>query len=333
MEREEGRYSRIKDVHIEVCLNRNVESPRTTGFENVELPPGFPVFALSELDCTAQFLGKTLSLPLLISPLTGGGKGSLRINRNLAAAAERTGIAMALGSERPLLEKKVSPESYMIREFAPTIPLLANLGLVHVKKGKDYLLEAVESVQADGIMLYVNPLHEILQEEGEEDFRETLEILDEVVRVFPYPVFLKEVGTGFPDPLILWASERRIAGIDAAGIGGTNWARIEAVIQGKDYSLFEGLGRSTSDVLIAIRQKAREDQYIIASGGLRTGLDMAKAFALGADIAAMALPFLRWAHTSEEEVVHGVEKLRDELRVAMWYCGTRTVSDLKRISG
>lgn len=322
-------YSRIKDLHIEVSLNQNVESPRTTGLEDVELMPGFPTFALSDMETATLFLGKRISLPLLIAPLTGGGKESLRINRNLAVAAEQAGIAMALGSQRPMLEKKVDPQSYLVREFAPTIPLLANLGLVHAKRGDAYLLQAIESVRADGIMLYVNPLHEILQEEGEDDFRDALSALEKIIKTFPYPVLLKEVGTGFPIPLVNWASERRIAGIDTAGLGGTNWARIEGLIQGKDYSMYEALGSCTRDTLMAVRGSIGKGRYLIASGGIRSGVDMAKAFALGADLCSMALPFLRWAAKSGEEVVRGIEKLREELKIAMWYAGARTVNELK----
>jgi len=178
------------------------------------------------MDTTVQFLGRTLSLPLLIAPITGGGRLSTRINRNLAEAAEHCRIAMAVGSERPLLEKKAAAESYLVREWAPTIPLLANLGLVHAKRGKGYLIEAVESIRADGIMLYVNPLHEILQMTGEGDFSGVLDTLAALLDDFPYPVFLKEVGSGLPETLVCWASAKKIAGVDVAGLGGTSWPRI-----------------------------------------------------------------------------------------------------------
>ncbi|OPY60616.1 MAG: Isopentenyl-diphosphate delta-isomerase [Syntrophorhabdaceae bacterium PtaU1.Bin034] len=322
-------YSHIKDVHLEVCLNHRVESDRRTGLENVDLVGGFPDFSFSDMDTSIRFLGKTLSLPLMIAPITGGGSRSGKINRNLAQAAERCRIAMALGSERPMLEKKVGPESYLIREFAPSIPLLGNLGLMHAKRGKDYLLEAVESIGADGIILYVNPLHEILQADGERDFRGSLDALAVVLDDFPYPVFLKEVGCGLPESVIRWAGANKIAGVDTAGLGGTNWARIEGIIQGKDYTMYECLGGCTRDVIVAARKWLKKSQCLIASGGIRSGVDMAKALALGANLASMALPFLKWAENSADEVVRGIEKLKEELLVALWFCGCRTTGELK----
>ena len=144
---------------------------------------------------------------------------SAHINRTLALAAEHCRIAMALGSARPMLEGRAGPESYLVREWAPTIPLLANLGLVHARKGRDYLMEAVESIHADGIMLYVNPLHEILQADGETDFTGAFDALENVLEDFPYPVFLKEVGCGLPESVVRWAAARRIAGVDVRGSG------------------------------------------------------------------------------------------------------------------
>lgn len=215
-------YSAIKDVHIEICLTREVESRLPTGLESLSLTLDVPDFAKSDIDTTVQFLGRTLSIPLLIAPLTGGGRRSVAINRNLATAAEHCRIAMAVGSERPMLEKKAGAESYLVREFAPTVPLLANLGLVHARKGRDYLLEAVESIRGDGLILYVNPLHEVLQSDGEGDFRGALAGLEAIIDAFPYPVFLKEVGCGLPESMVRWAAARKIAGIDVAGLGGTS---------------------------------------------------------------------------------------------------------------
>lgn len=128
-------YSRAKDLHLQTCLAQDVESERSTGLETIFLEPGLPDFSVIEVDTSCQFLGKTLSLPLLIAPITGGGSQSTRINKNLAMAAEHLRIGMAVGSMRPMLEGKVGPESYMVREFAPTVPLLANIGLIHVRKG------------------------------------------------------------------------------------------------------------------------------------------------------------------------------------------------------
>jgi len=321
--------SRTKDDHLSVCLEREVESRRTTGLEAVLLEPGVPDFALSDMDLSCSFLGKSLSLPLVVSPITGGGSRSRAINLALAEAAETCRIAMAVGSVHAMLEKRVAKESYLVREAAPSIPLISNLGLVHVKRGRDYLLEAVESIDADGISIYINPLHEILQKDGEVDFRGCLEILGAIAADFPYPVLIKEVGFGLGRDAMDWASRHRIAGIDVAGTGGTNWSRVEGYVRNKDYRVFEELGTCTRDALVTGRRILREDQYLVASGGIRTGIDMAKCFALGAHLASMALPFLKWAACSPEAVTNGVARLKEELTVGLWYGGCRTPSDAK----
>ena len=141
-----------------------------------------------------------------------------------------------------MLEGKAEVDSYLVRDYAPSIPLLANLGLAHAKRGREYLLRAIESIGADAIILYVNPLQEILQEGGDADYTGVLDKLDEILDSFPYPVLLKEVGFGLPDTLLAWAGSGKVAGVDVAGSGGTNWARIEGSIRGRDFSLFEGLG-------------------------------------------------------------------------------------------
>lgn len=319
-----------KSRHIKACLTHNVETAVSSGLEKVKLTGGLPDFLFSEMDLRCEFLGKTLSLPLLIAPLTGGCGLSRRINRRLAEAAERMGLAMAVGSQKLMLDNLSSPDSYLLRDIAPHIPLLANVGLVHVKRGKDYLLRAVESIEADGLILYVNPLQEVLQEGGEKDFRGLLEQLEKITADFPYPVMLKEVGTGIPEPVVKWAAAKNgIRGVDVAGLGGTNWARIEGLMSGHDYELYESLGTETAEGILTARKHLRDEQCLIASGGIRNGLEIAKALAMGANLVAMALPFLIWASHSLEEIIEGVTALKRELQVAMWYTGSGNINDLR----
>lgn len=321
-------YVAAKDAHIQACLTQRVESTRSNGLEALELKPGFPDFRRKDIDTRCTFLDKSLSLPLLISPITGGGRLSKKINVNLAVAAERLNIAMAVGSQRPMLEGKAPADSYLLRKFAPNIPFFANLGLVHVRLGRDYLLKAVESIEADGIILYVNPLHEILQADGEENFGGIFDLLENILGDFPYPVFLKEVGFGMADSVVQWAAGQKIRGVDVAGLGGTNWARIEGIVQEKEYAVYGELGRRTADAVRSAKAMLRVDQELIASGGIRTGVEMAKAFALGASLVGMALPFLAWAAKSADDVISGVKRLKEELRVTMWFTGSRTPKDL-----
>jgi isopentenyl-diphosphate delta-isomerase len=319
----------IKDLHIKVCLAHNVEAGVSAGFERIKLSGGFPDFSFSEMDTSCDFLGKTLSLPLMIAPLTGGGSLSRNINRRLAEAAETLGLGMAIGSQKLMLDNLVSSDSYFLRDIAPNIPFFANIGITHVKRGRDYLLKAVESIEADGLILYVNPIQEALQAEEEKDFRDILPKLEEIIADFPYPVILKEVGAGMPEPLIRWAAGKQgIRGIDVAGLGGTNWARIEGLLSERDNALYESLGMETIEAVITARKRLRVDQYLIASGGVRNGIDIAKALALGADLVSMGLPFLRWACQSSEEIIKGVTAIKQELQVAMWYTGSISVKEL-----
>jgi len=319
-----------KDLHIQACLSHDVEAAVSTGLEKIKLTGGFPDFSFSEMDLKGEFLGKSLCLPLVIAPLTGGGSLSRRINRRLAKAAETLGLAMAVGSQKLMLDNLAAQDSYQLRDIAPHVPLLANIGLVHVKRGRDYLLQAVECIEADGLILYVNPIQEALQEGGEKDFRGLLKQLGEIVIDFPYPILLKEVGAGIPESLATWAAARTgIRGVDVAGLGGTNWARIEGLIADQDYELYESLGTETAESIINVRRHLRPDQYLIASGGIRNGIEMAKALAMGADLVSMALPFLRWASQSLDDILQGVNTLKKQLQVAMWYTGSCSIKELQ----
>jgi isopentenyl-diphosphate Delta-isomerase len=324
-----GDAKQRKDRHIEVCLAEDVEYPQSTGLEKLRLQARLPDFLPLEMDLSCVFLGRKLSMPLLIAPITGGGTKSARINRNLAVAAEHCGIAMAVGSEYSMMEGKVDRESYLLRDVAPGIPLLGNLGLMHLKRGREYVKEAIESMGADGIIIYINPLHEIIQVNGDTDFGRCLETLEAICAGFPYPVFVKEVGFGLDPATIQFVSQIGVAGADVAGVGGTSWGRIEGLIQERDYSLYEEIGIPTSDAVRIASSILRPDQCLIASGGVRNGLDMAKCFALGANMVSMALPFLKWADKGSEEVILGIERMKQELSICLWCCGCRRVSDLK----
>ena len=319
-----------KDLHIKACLTHDVETTVASGLERVKLTGGFPDFAFSAMNFECEFLGKTLAMPLMIAPLTGGGSLSRRINRRLAKAAESLGLAMAVGSQKLMLDNLAAPDSFLVRDIAPHVPLLANIGLVHVKRGRDYLLRAVESIAADGLILYVNPLQEALQEGGDKDFHGLLATLEEIVADFPYPVLLKEVGAGIPESLAAWIADRKgIKGVDVAGLGGTNWARIEGLMSDRDYALYESLGTETVESIMAARRHLRPDQCLIASGGIRNGVEMAKALAMGANVVSMALPFLRWASHSLEAIEQGVKDLKKQLQVAMWYTGSSSIKELQ----
>lgn len=322
----------MKDRQLDACLSGVVESGRGNGFSSYELEGDFPDFHLAALDTSTHLLGRRLSLPLYVSSMTGGGVRSGAINRRLAEAAQVTGIGMAVGSQRLMLEDPSLASDFRVRTWAPDILLFADLGLVHLNYGltRELCLRAVEEIEADALMLYVNPLHEALQSGGDLDFTGLLDRLSALCRDFPYPIVVKEVGSGLPPAALLRLAGSDVAGVDVAGRGGTDWGRVEAVLAGRppDGPLDE-LGIATADSLAAAVEVLPPRALVLASGGIRNGVEVAKALALGARAAGMALPFLRWAVESTERVVEGVRLVEKELRIAMWHAGAADVSALR----
>ncbi|RLD92180.1 MAG: type 2 isopentenyl-diphosphate Delta-isomerase [Aquificota bacterium] len=322
---------RIKDLHIKACLQQDVEFETTNGFEAYQLTGNLPDFSFEKIDTSCELFGRTLSMPLLISPLTGGGKESLRINKNLAEAAQRLNIAMAVGSQTIMLKHPETLSSFYVRDVAPDILLFANLGLVHLNYGldRDGCLKAVESIGADGLILYLNPLQEILQKEGAKNFQGLLAKLAQLCEDFPYPIIVKEIGFGFSDKVLMKLKEIRIAAVDVAGKGGTNWAKVEwSLNDGIQIEPYEEFGVPTAEAL----RKAVEimpEVPVFASGGIRTGVEMAKALAMGAKCVGMGLPFLKWAYQSADRVVEEVRKLSEELKASMWYVGAKDLEGLR----
>lgn len=322
----------MKDRQLDACLSGVVESTRGNGFSSYGLVGDLPDFDLAALDTSTSVFGRRLSLPLFVSSMTGGGVRSGAINRRLAEAAQATGIGMAVGSQRLMLEEPSLAADFRVRTWAPDILLFADLGLVHLNYWltRDHCLRAVEEIGADALMMYVNPLHEALQARGDLDFTGLLDKLATLCGDFPYPIVLKEVGSGLPRAALRRIAESGVAGVDVAGQGGTDWGRVEAVLAGRppDGPL-EELAVATADSLVSAVEAMPPDAVVLASGGIRNGVEVAKALALGARAAGMALPFLRWAMASTEQVVDGVRRIEKELRVAMWHAGAADVSGLR----
>jgi isopentenyl-diphosphate delta-isomerase len=298
-----------------------------------------PEIDFDDIDLAVEFLGRRLAAPLLISSMTGGTEAAGLINRNLAAGAERTRIAVGIGSQRKALEDPAKADTFKVREVAPSVPLLANLGAVQLNYGLGIreCRQAVEMIGADALILHLNPLQEAIQPEGQRNFAGLLPKMGEIARALPVPVIAKEIGCG-----ISAATARALAGqgiriIDTAGVGGTSWARIEAQRAG-DLDLgevFAGWGIPTPLSIQEVRSASTSVDdggggiTVIASGGIRNGLDAAKALALGADLVGMAFPFLQAATESPEKVVAKVERIVLELKICMFCLGVKTVAELR----
>ncbi len=333
-----------KAEHIRLALEQRMQLGinyfDAYSFEHAALPE----IDFDDIDPGVDFLGRRLAAPLLISSMTGGTEAAGLINRNLAAGAERTGIAVGLGSQRKALEDPAKADTFQVREVAPSVPLLANLGAVQLNYGLGvrYCLKAVEMIGADALVLHLNPLQEAIQPEGQRNFAGLLPKIGEIVRGLPVPVVVKEIGCGISAETARALVRQGIRIIDTAGVGGTSWARIEAERAG-DLDLgetFAGWGIPTPLSIQQVRSaetegagsaKGVEGLTVIASGGLRNGIDVAKALALGADLAGMAFPFLQAATESPERVEEKVKRIVMELRICMFCLGVKTVAELRRV--
>lgn len=294
-----------------------------------------PELNLADVDPSVEFMGKRLSFPLLISSMTGGDHDVLRrINRNLASAAEKAGVALGVGSQRVMFTNPAARASFEVRPHAPTALLFANLGAVQLNRGfgAEQCREALMVAGADALCLHLNPLQEAVQPQGDTGFAGLAKKIGDIVRALDKPVVVKEVGAGISreDAELLMAAGIRY--VDVAGAGGTSWSRIEhhSLAEAENDHLglvFQDWGIPTPDALRAL-QPCRDRLALIASGGLRNGIDMVKAMALGASLCGMAAPFLRPAMESAEAVRAMVSRLKREFTTALFLLGVRKATDL-----
>lgn len=326
-----------KKEHLELCLDsHSVTDPSGTGFERYHfVHNALPELDFDELDTSTTFLGKRLRAPLLISSMTGGFALARKINRNLAAAAQQLGVGMGVGSQRVALEEPSVADSFQVREVAPDILLLANLGAVQLNYGYgiEQCRRAVAMIGADGLILHLNVLQEAVQPEGNRNFKGLTDKIAAVCGKLEVPVIAKEVGSGISADVARRLARAGVKAIDVAGKGGTSWYAVEAtraVKAGKPVdAAFIQWGIPTEEALIQVRE-ALPDVQLVASGGIRTGLDIAKAIALGADIAALGQPLLASALESSDDVVRFLSAIIHELKIAMLCAGAVNLADLRR---
>lgn len=325
--------SERKIQHIRIIENDVDADRRKLFFDNIHLTHrALPEIALDEVDPSITFMGKRLSFPLLISSMTGGEHELIRtVNRNLALAAEATGVAMGVGSQRVMFTHPAARASFALREWAPNTLLFSNLGAVQLNHGftPAQCKEAVEAVGADALYLHLNPLQEAIQPEGNTDFSGLSGRIGETVAALDVPVVVKEVGAGISPADARLMIEAGVRFIDIAGTGGLSWSRIENHRHDENNSaglglLFQDWGIPTP-LALQLLARYRDQVTLIASGGIRSGIDMVKAMILGASLCGLASPFLKPAMESAERVEEEIERLKREFRTAMFLLGARTV--------
>lgn len=329
-----------KADHLRICLEEDVQFRRlTNGLDRYSFTHCcLPELDFAEVDLSTKFLGKKLNAPLLISSMTGGTEKAKTINGRLAQAAQKHGLAMGVGSQRIAVENPDLAHTFAVRSLAPEAILFANLGAVQLNYtyGIEQCLRVVDILKADALILHLNPLQECIQPRGDTNFKSLIDKIKQLCQQIDVPVIVKEVGNGISVAMATKLIEAGVDAIDVAGAGGTSWAKVEGEraetnLQRRLGKTFADWGISTADCIVQIREQY-QDLPLIASGGLRDGIEVAKAIALGADLAGLALPFLQAASESEAALDELVELLIAEIKTVLFCTGNANLAELKQSS-
>ncbi|MGB5048887.1 MAG: type 2 isopentenyl-diphosphate Delta-isomerase [Caldilineaceae bacterium] len=334
-------HSERKADHIRINLEEDVDFHRlSSGFENFHfVHQALPEMDLAEVDTGSTLFGKRLAAPILVSSMTGGTSKAGLINQRLAEAVQERGLALGVGSQRAALEDPAAAASFAVRGYAPDALIFANLGAVQFNYGYgvDECRRAVDMVEADALILHLNPLQEVLQPEGDTNWRGLLPKIESVCRTVGVPVIAKEVGWGISAATARQLMDAGVSAIDVAGAGGTSWSEVEKHRAPNERlrrlaGAFREWGIPTAASLaqvVSARQAAASHIPIFASGGIRNGQEIAKAVALGADLVGLAGPFLKRVMDSTRAVVEEMEILEAEMRIAMFAAGAIDLAALR----
>lgn len=327
--------------HIKLSIEKSVESNIDAGFKDVRfVHMSLPEIDLSDIDIHIKFLKHRLFAPLIIESITGGTPRAKKINGNLAEAAEDLGIAIGVGSQRAALENRNLIDTYtIVRDKAPSVPVLANLGAPQLldENAVDYAMEAIEMLNANALIIHLNALQEAVQPEGQTNFKEVFKKLSEISRKIDVPLIAKETGAGISFEIAKYLKSAGVKIIDVGGLGGTSWAAVEYYRASKAKKGNKAkLGKTFWDwgiptVASLVEVNSIHGMTSIASGGVRTGLDVAKAIALGANIVGMALPLLKPATQDSMKVKKVLDNIIQELKTAMFLTGAKDIKSLKNM--
>lgn len=327
-----------KKEHINLCLSNEVAyKTKSNGFENYE----FEHYAITEvqfdrIDLTTKFFSKKISLPFLISSMTGGTSEAERINERLAIVANELNIPIGVGSQRLALESKKFYSTYrVIRKNSGKVPILGNIGAAQVAKSKDIIkeLEFLSTlIEADAMIIHLNPLQEIFQKEGEPNFKGLLKNIEKAASKIKIPIIVKEVGCGISKLAAKKLLEVGIKGIDVAGAGGTSWTAVE-LMRNNQTSIFRDWGLPTSYCLRKVNELKKDYKFLlVSSGGITNGIEIAKSIVLGADVVAAARLILQSIiNQGVEGTISLITKWFDDLKKVMFLTGCQNIAELKKL--
>ena len=334
---ESSEESRRKQEHLDLSHNGDMENRiLSAGFQRYRfIHQALPELDFDSIDTGISIFGRKLSAPLMISPITGGTEGGGKLNLRLAELAREKKIAMGVGSQRIALGDRSFEDSFKVRKIAPDILLFANIGAVQLNYGfgLEQCKRAVEMIEADALMLHLNPMQEVFQDGGDHDFSHLAEKIGDICKEAPFPVIIREVGFGISADAALLLADAGVAGIDVGGAGGTSWVKIESIRS--KIPILKNIAKSFLDWGIPTTESLEMVSgiggsiKIIASGGIRSGLDAAKAIALGADIAGAALPVLKASTGPAGEAGDLIEEIIMGLKITMFGIGAADISQLK----
>jgi isopentenyl-diphosphate Delta-isomerase len=315
--------------HLKLCSKCDVEyKQKKTGFNDIELiHKALPQIDKEEINLETEFLNKKLDAPIIITGITGGHPASRALNKELARAAEQLKIAMGMGSQRAAVENSELESTYtVIRDEAPSTFIIGNIGAPQI----EYAQKSADMMELDAIAVHLNPLQEAIQPEGDVNGEKYLEQIELTSQSLDIPLIIKETGAGIKREDAVALEKAGAAAIDVAGSGGTSWAAVETY-RSKDRSmgdLFWDWGIPTAVCTVEVTNSVSIP--VISSGGIRSGLDMAKALALGADAVGIALPLLKEAYQGHAAVIRKLNKFTEELKVAMYLVGASNLKELKK---
>lgn len=329
--------SRRKDAHLDLCATGDVapaENDTLLGCVKL-IHCAMPELDTAQVSLQTKLFGKTLSAPLMITGMTGGTERAGAVNQDLARVAEEGQIAFGVGSQRAMVEHPELVKTFAVRQAAPTAVIIGNIGLRQAAAmGVDAVRKMVDAIGADAVALHLNPGQELTQPEGDRDFRGGYDVVTALVKAFGDRVMVKETGCGLSAGVVRRLIDCGVRTMDVSGLGGTSWVRVEQLratgIAADVGATFSDWGIPTGVAVASARKVSGPGVTLIASGGLRTGLDVARAIALGANMGGMALPFFRAQQAGGVKVAKAaLETVVTALRHALVLTGSRDIKEFQ----